>query len=380
MPWKEQTVEKLREEFIASARTSMNLSKLCREFGISRPTGYKWLARAKQGEPMIDRSRAPHRVTRKTPTELEQAILEIRAQNPAWGGKKIRQVMANKGEVCLPCAKTFQNILKRNGCVSPEESSKHTAYTRFEKETCNEMWQTDIKGDFALGDGSRCYPLTILDDHSRFSLGIAVQDHTRGVREYFKQVFMEYGLPDAILSDNGTQFGGFRQGITKFEKWLMEEDVLPIHGRIRHPQTQGKIERFHRTMKQEVLRHRTFANLKEADDALQEWRWKYNTIRPHEAIGMKCPNEVYQASKRPYNPTVRPYEYGGQYHVIKVNSWGYVRFNRFQVYLSETMIGEYIEFRPNFSEDTFGAYFRNYRIAEFDVHSGQKINNRIVKL
>ena len=126
--------------------------------------------------------------------------------------------------------------------ISQEESLKHTAFCRFEKEHCNQMWQTDFKGDFLLGDGTRCYPLTILDDHSRFSIRIEPKSSTIGVKESFIQAFEEYGLPDAILSDNGSQFAGFRQGITQFERYLMDLDILPIHGRIRHPQTQGKIE------------------------------------------------------------------------------------------------------------------------------------------
>ena len=156
------------------------------------------------------------------------------------------------------------------------------------------MWQTDFKGDFLLGDGTRCYPLTILDDHSRFSIRIEPKSSTIGVKESFIQAFEEYGLPDAIHSDNGSQFAGFRQGITQFERYLMDLDILPIHGRVRHPQSQGKIERFHRTMKQEVLRQIP-QNLLEADRLFQYWRWKYNEIRPHEALGHRpsaCPSNT----------------------------------------------------------------------------------------
>ena len=135
----------------------------------------------------------------------------------------------------------------------------------------------------------------------------------------------------------------------------MNHDILPIHGRIMHPQTQGKIERFHRTMKSELLKHHQFVNLSEANSKLQEWRLKYNNVRPHEALGMKCPADVYTPSERVYTDKVERYEYGGQYHVIKVNSWGYVRFDKWQVYLSETMIGEHIEFRPNPLGDSFVA-------------------------
>ena len=145
----------------------------------------------------------------------------------------------------------------------------------------------------------------------------------------FSQVCRAFGMPYSIVSDNGAQFAGFRQGYALFETWPMDHDVLPIHGRIKHPQTQGKIERFHRSMKEELLRHRTFENLDDADRKLQIWHEKYNTVRPHEALGMKCPADVYRRSDREYDAKVKQYEYGGQYPVIKVNSWGYVRLPDF---------------------------------------------------
>jgi hypothetical protein len=160
----------------------------------------------------------------------------------------------------------------------------------------------------------------------------------------------------------------------------MNHNILPIHGRIKHPQTQGKIERFHRTLKQELLNHNIFTNINDADSALQNWRMKYNNIRPHEALNMKCPAEVYKPSDRTYINKVEKYEYGGQHHIIKVNSWGYVRFDKWQVYLSETMINEYIEFRPNPLGDSFTACYRNFKIAEFSTENGKLLNRKISRL
>ena len=289
MPWEMRTVEKQREAFVEAVSSGKkSIAAVCREFGISRKTGYKWIKRAAEGQRLCDQSRCPHRQPSKTAPEMEAAVLAVRAENPAWGGRTIRAVLEDAGCEKVPSAKTCGNILKRHGMISQEESLKHTAFCRFEKEHCNQMWQTDFKGDFLLGDGTRCYPLTILDDHSRFSIRIEPKSSTIGVKESFIQAFEEYGLPDAILSDNGSQFAGFRQGITQFERYLMDLDILPIHGRIRHPQTQGKIERFHRTMKQEVLRQIP-QNLLEADRLFQYWRWKYNEIRPHEALGHRPP-------------------------------------------------------------------------------------------
>lgn len=380
MPWESKTVEELRKEFVFASKTTSNFSSLCREFGITRKTGYKWIARAEETNDLSDRSHARKNISNKTDRETEELILSVRKDNPAWGGKTIRQVLVNQGYEDLPCVKTCNNILKRNGCVSEEESLKHKPFVRFERDKCNQMWQTDFKGDFALLDGTRCFPLDILDDHSRFSIKIAAKPNTLGVTDSFREAFYEYGMPDSVLSDNGWTFRGFRNGYTHFEKWLMNHDILPIHGRIMHPQTQGKIERFHRTMKSELLKQNKFKDIFDADRGLQEWRIKYNNIRPHEALNMKCPAEVYVPSDRIYIDNIKKYEYGGQHHVIKVNSWGYVRFNGWQVYLSETMINENIEFRPNPHGDSFFACYRNFKIAEFSNITGELLNRKISRI
>ena len=381
MPWECRTVEDQRREFAQAAMYCSNFSALCREFGITRRTGHKWLKRYRQNQPLEDRSRRPRTTPTRTPEEVELLILDVRANNPGWGAKTIRQVLERQGYSNLPCAKTVNNILHRYGCISPEESQKRQPFIRFEKERCNAMWQTDFKGEFRMKDDRYCYPLTILDDHSRFSVKIAPHLSTANVViPAFLDAFREFGMPDSILSDNGAQFAGFKKGYTQFERWLMDLDILPIHGRIKHPQTQGKIERFHRTMKQELLNHRDIRDIADAEKQFCLWRDKYNNIRPHEALGMKTPAEVYTPSLREYTEKTEKYEYGGEYHVIRVNSWGYVRFDKWQVYLSETMIDQHIEFRPSPDGETFIACYRNYRIAEFDTEDGQLIHRSIARL
>lgn len=381
MPWESKTVEELRKEFVIAAEHTHNFSSLCREFGTTRKTGYKWLSRYKSGQPLTDQSKCPSVVANHTPPETERLIIDLRSDNPGWGAKTIKKVLENQGNENIPCVKTVNNILNRYGCISAEKSLKHKPFKRFERSKCNELWQTDFKGEFQMMDGKYCYPLDILDDHSRYLIKIKPYLGTGNVvKSTFEAAFNEYGMPDAILSDNGAQFAGFRHGYTQFEKWLMNHDVLPIHGRIKHPQTQGKIERFHRTLKDELLKHKTFSDINEADRQLQMWREKYNNIRPHEALGMQCPSDIYTPSERIYHDKVEKYEYSGQYHVIKVNSWGYARFDKWQVYLSETMIGEHIEFRPNPHGDSFIACYRNYKIAEFDVQTGKLINRNISRL
>ena len=228
MPWENRTVEELRREFIDEARGCTNLSKLCREFGISRTTAYKWIKRAEVGEPLSDRSKAPKNTPHKTSEEIEQLILAVRDENPGWGGRTIHKVLENHGYEDLPCPRTFSNILKRNSRVSPDESNKRVPFKRFEKERCNQMWQTDFKGEFLTKDKKYCFPLTILDDHSRYSIKISSNlGLGNAVLPAFKAAFVEFGIPESVLSDNGAQFAGFNGGFTHFEKWLMDYDVLP---------------------------------------------------------------------------------------------------------------------------------------------------------
>ena len=381
MPWEIRTVEKQRIEFVFAALNCNNFSALCREYGITRKTGYKWLNRAASGEPVSDMSRRPLRSPNRTSSEVEGVILAIRSDNPGWGAKKIHQTMQDKGYTDLPCVKTVNNILNRNGCISEEESQKRKPYTRFEKENCNDLWQGDFKGEFKMADSNYCYTLDLMDDHSRFVLKITPSLSTVNlVIPTFMSAFREYGLPNAILTDNGGQFAGFRKGYTQFEKLLMDLDILPIHGRIKHPQTQGKIERFHRTMKNELLKHTEIEDIEDAERKLREWGNKYNYERPHEALNMKRPGDIYVPSERKLPKKIKKYEYGGGKHVIKVNSWGYVRYGGWQIYLSETMRNEYIEFRPSEDGERFYACYRNYKIAEFDTANGQLIRRHISRL
>ena len=328
---------------------------------------------------MSDRSHTPLHVPGRTPAEIEEAILRVRADNPEWGAKTILKVLENNGYTALPCIRTANNILQRNGCISETESQKRKEFLRFQREHCNELWQTDFKGDFLLLDGTRCFPLDIIDDCSRFCLCIDAKEKAGGIIPSFEAVFKKYGLPKAILSDNGGAFAGFKGGCTLFERWLMDLDVLPIHGRPLHPQTQGKIERFHRTMKNELLKRNAFFDLADADKHLKEWRTKYNEIRPHEAIDMRCPADVYIPSERKYPDTIKSYEYSGLHRVLKVNFKGYLRFDSKVFYLSESMVGAELELRSEGAEFASLCY-RNYKIAEIDLRTEQLLNRRISRL
>jgi transposase InsO family protein len=378
MPWEKKTVMEQRAAFVYEVeRREKTVSELCRKYGISRKTGYKWIKRAAEGQPLSDKSRCPHRQPSKTTPEVEEKVIQVRKENPIWGGKRIHAVLEASGCENLPSAKTCCNILKRNGFVDPQESKKHTAYMRFEREFCNDLWQMDFKGDFLLGDNTRCYPLDILDDHSRYCLKIDPKLNTLGTTSTVIATFQEYGLPNAILTDNGAQFSGFRGGYTSFERFLMDLDILPIHGRIMHPQTQGKIERFHRTMKQEALQEMP-KDLKHAKAILKEFRFRYNELRPHYALGMKTPASVYEPCKRAFFQP-KPYDYPSDARMTKINNWGYLRFGPIQLYLSETMRDTYLEIRSD-EDDTFILVYRNFKIARIDAIEKKLLDRRIQRL
>ena len=262
MSWKERTVEMMREEFakrvLAKEKTK---AALCREYGISRPTGDKWLERYMKEESMEDRSRAPQKTANRTDSETEKKIVALRRQYPALGAVKLRKILEKEGERGLPCAKTFNNIFHRHGLIEKEASEAARPYKRFEREAPNQLWQGDFKGDFRMKNGKRCHPLNIIDDNSRFNLCIrALEGETfEKVKPVMEEIFQEYGLPDSFLCDNGNPWGTPQSlGYTRFEVWLMEMGILTIHGRPWHPQTQGKEERFNRSFKRECLRGQEF--------------------------------------------------------------------------------------------------------------------------
>src|SRR5688572_14565987 len=200
MPWKEFSIMTQRREFVAFATAeNANIRDLCRRFNISPTTGYKWRSRyLKAGESGLeDRPRRPHHSPKQTAKEIEQMIITLRHKYPAWCGRRLRRRAMDLGQLNLPSPSTITAILKRNQLLDPQESSKHRAFRRFEKAAPNELWQMDFKGEFKLPEG-RCYPLTVLDDHSRFALTLKACARNTGniTQEALIQVFRRYGLPD----------------------------------------------------------------------------------------------------------------------------------------------------------------------------------------
>ena len=384
MGWKERTVKQMREEFVRRVLAKeKSKAALCREYGISRPTGDKWLRRYQENEPLSDRSRAPKTQPGRIAPEVEASIVQLRRQYPALGAEKLHKMMENMGCENLPCARTFNNIFARNRLISKEASLAAKHIQRFEKEQPNVMWQTDFKGHFALANGVRCHPLNILDDHSRFCLCTeALESETfLAVKPVFERVFSEFGLPFSLLCDNGNPWGTSQStGYTAFEVWLMELGVLTLHGRPLHPQTQGKQERFNRSFTRECLAGKTFQDLADAQKAFDDYRAFYNTVRPHSALELAVPASVYSTSPRPFPSHIEDWEYGNDCQLCRVKQTGYFSFEGQGYFLSEAFRGKTIAVRESHLPGQITLLFRQFRIGRIDREKRVFTTKRISRL
>jgi transposase InsO family protein len=332
MPWKEATPMSERKAFVGEVlKGEASISALCRQFGISRKTGYKWLKRYREAglAGLQDQSRRPRHSPSQTPPEVEQVVVEARQTHPTWGSRKLKRWLENRGYQSIPSPSTVTDILARHGLLDPEEAQKHTPYKRFEMDHPNDLWQMDFKGYFQMGNGKRCYPLTVLDDHSRFLLGLrACSDETQDtVQNHVTTLFREFGLPGRMLMDNGNPWGGSPEyPYTRFTVGLLRLGIQVSHGRPYHPQTQGKDERLHRTLKLELLNSSLFYSLDECQPHFDRWRSLYNQERPHEALALDPPVAHYHPSPRPLPEILPPLAFPPGAIIRKVSSTGVVSF------------------------------------------------------
>jgi transposase InsO family protein len=300
---------------------------------------------------------------------VEREILRIRERsNNAWGGRKIEHVMRN-GPTGAPAPSTITEILRRHGKLGERACEHPGPYQRFERARPNELWQMDFKGDFATGAG-RCHPLSVLDDHSRYALGLeaCANEQDLPTRERLAAVFRRYGLPDAMLMDNGSPWGDSGGGrYTAFSVWLMRLSVRVIHGRPYHPQTQGKDERFHRTFEAEVLAGREHADLTGWQHEFDWWRPIYNFERPHQALNMATPGERYRPSSRSYPETLPPIGYGPDDIIRKATQDGDIRFKGRRIRLGKPFRGQPIALRPTATDGVFDIYFCIQQIDTIDL-------------
>ena len=373
MSWRERTVETVREEFakrvLAHEKTK---SALCREYGVSRPTGDKWIKRYLNGESMSDRSRAPKGHPNQVAPEMEAQIVAMRQKYPAIGAAKMHKMMENEGVPDLPCARTMNNIFHRHNLITPEASAAATPCQRFEKPRPNDMWQADFKGHFAMGNRERCHPLNILDDCSRFCLCCEAQpDETfASIQPVLRRLFQEYGLPFSFLCDNGNPWGTAQStGFTRLEVWMMELGILVLHGQIRHPQTQGKDERFNRSFTRECLAHNEFTDARQAQRVFSEYRDFYNNQRPHCALDMEVPASRYHSSERKYPDQIEQWEYPAQCQLCKVKETGYFNYKGQGYYLSEAFGGKTIAVRESHLPGQISLLFRQFLIGRIDLEA-----------
>lgn len=379
MPWQEVSILEQRREFVRLAMLEgANRRELCRRFGIHPDTGYKWIARWSGGEPALaDRSRRPHSSPWRTEVALEEEVLSIRDAHPAWGARKIARCLERKG-VSAPAPSTVHAILQRHGRIVPPQGGA-AAYQRFEKEAPNLLWQMDFKGWVRLGNGARCHPLTVIDDHSRYVPCLkACADQQKGtVQGHLETTFQSYGLPDAIFVDNGSPWGDSSgKHWTRLRVWLLKLGVNVLYSRPYHPQSRGKNERFHRTLLDEVFALQRFHGFAQVQRAFDAWREVYNFERPHHALGLDVPADRYRPSPRPMPKTIPAAEYDEHETVRTVlSNKDYVSFKGRLWKVPEAFRGERVAIRPRTKDGVYGVFFASHRIATIDLTKKQGVGH-----
>ncbi len=373
MPWKETTTMSSRTDFIHLAEIEgTNISELCRRFGISRKTGYKWFKRYQEGGEscLADRSRRPHHSPRRSTEEIEKAVIGARKEHPAWGGRKIKAYLERKEQHRLPSPSTITEILRRNDQIDAEEAHKHRPFQRFEMELPNQLWQMDFKGYFALQEGGYCHPLTVLDDHSRFLVGLkACSNETyKTVQEHLSGIFRNYGLPERMLMDNGSPWGDDADSPnTILTAWLIRLGVCISHGHPFHPQTQGKDERLHRTLKDELLSRYALANLPQCQVHFDRWRDVYNYERPHEALEMLSPISRYQPSPRTFPEVLPPILYDCGDIIRKVDAAGKIYFRNRIFRVGRAFRYNPVALRPMQSDGDYEVIYCHQKVAQISL-------------
>ncbi len=363
MPWKTMDVQDQRVRFVvAASMESRPLSRLCAEYGISGPTGYEWLKRYREHgvAGIAEQSRRPHRSPTQTAAELEQRAVEMRRRYPDWGARKLRVLLAREGVHLL--ATTIHRILARRGLI--EEADRHrAAVKRFERSRPNELWQMDFKGPKnwpqPLG------PLSVIDDHSRYLVALAAIGRPDGglVRSQLQQAFEQCGVPEAMLMDHGTPWWNWQSfsGRTHLSLWLMRQGIQLCWSGIQHPQTQGKVERFHGSL-QRALDKRGMRG--EPQPWLDAYRQEHNHVRPHEALRLRTPSEVWKPSPRPYLPTPPAWQYPQGAWTLKVDCQGTIDIQGRRWRIGKTLAGERVHIQP--VEQRYMVFYCKTLVRELD--------------
>ncbi len=373
MPWLETDVREQRIEFVVEAvHPSANISALCRKRGISRKTGYKWIGRYRAGgslTALAERSRRPKRSPGRTAARVTARVVALRRAY-GWAGRKLQRLLADEDVELSPA--TIDRIIRREGLVDPDEAHR-PAVGRFERAHPNELWQVDFKGQYPLHRPQGCFPLSILDDHSRYALGLVALRGTTGapVHASLVRCFEAYGLPDALLIDHGVPWwcAANGHGLTTLAVALLKQGIHLVYSGVRHPQTQGKVERFHRTLGRRLRHWGVPTTLRGFTDACDRFRVEYNDVRPHEALGLQPPATCYRPSPRAYQPVPVPWDYPAGVEVRRVDQGGGVRYGGRRVFVCEALADEWVGCQA-FDHHVL-VTFRHLAVRELDLRSGR---------
>ncbi|HUG44063.1 MAG TPA: IS481 family transposase [Acidobacteriota bacterium] len=380
MPWKETTPMEERMWFVMQAKEGLfPIGELCRRYGISRKTAYKWLERfGQQGvEGLQDRSRAPQRIPHKTWLQVADKLAQARLKHPGWGARTLLQWLQRKDDSeRWPAASTAHEILKRRSLIQarrkrrPREAMRRVYGVQTERP--NQVMTIDFKGEFRMQNRDYCYPLTVADHFSRRLHGCEALGSTcgRGVRRKLESIFREQGLPEAMLSDNGPPFAA--TGLSRLSRlsvWWMRLGIQPLLIQPGRPEQNGRHERMHRTLKQQTARPPA-ANLRNQQESFDRFLAEYNEERPHQALDWKTPSELYEPSERSYPSRLPAVEYPGHYEVRKVSSSGRIKLRNQAYFLSLVLEAEQVG--PEEVDDgIWSIYLGPFRIGRLDDRHGR---------
>ena len=348
MPWRECSVTEERLRFVARLLEGEGMSEVCREFGVSRKTGYKIFNRYKEAglDALCDRSRRPVRYANQLPDQVERLIVDLKQDKPHWGARKIRELLVRKlaGDVRLPAKSTVHAVLDRHGLVkrAHQRRNRPNGTPLSAGAAPNALWCADFKGEFKLGNGRYCYPLTVSDHASRYLLLCEALESTREVPviEAFQQLFRERGLPVAIRSDNGLPFASPNglYNLSRLSVWWLRLGIAIERIKPGHPQQNGRHERMHLTLKKEVTRPPALNSLQQ-QAKFDAFVREFNTERPHEALAMRCPSELYTASPRPYHG-LPELQYPWHDRDVLVTACGRICMHRKKINISIVLAGQ----------------------------------------
>jgi transposase InsO family protein len=363
-----------KTQFIADyLRDMLSVSELCDLYGISRKTAYKWIERyVRQGPAGLeDRSRKPRNSPNRTPEHIEAALLQARTRHPSWGAKKLLPLVAKRfPNEDLPVESTVFEILGRHGMLARKRQRRRIGHPGAPSSSMlapNDVWCADFKGQFKTNDGHYCYPLTVTDGFSRYLLGCQAL-HSTAVHEakpVFTRLFKEFGLPLRIRTDNGVPFAtNTLARLSSLSAWWVRLGVMPEFIEPGKPQQNGRHERMHRTLKAETTRPPA-GNLRAQQRKFNRFQNEYNSERPHEALDMQTPQQLYSPSPRPMPNRPPPLEYPDRFEVRYVSGNGGVRWNRHWVNVSVVCIGEYVGFEE-IDDGIWNVYFGPLKLGRFN--------------